>query len=218
MLLVKRDVSVWHEAQVLTLALLTSCEYSWAMNELQRGHIQVRACRRGWLYWTILSHFCLTCESFSSPCWFWPPACQLNCSEHGRCDSFTKRCVCDPFWMENFLRVQMGDGESNCGTWTPPRVETLAEKPHHKQLVLETQGGHSARHLLSLSCSDEMLTAGHSPLSRLLGRWCLIGEWVPFRPSQWTLTKSWVHSGYVNHSSLLSCLYRGFPVTGKQVW
>ncbi|NWU35959.1 K319L protein, partial [Hylia prasina] len=40
--------------------------------------------------------------------------CQLNCSEHGRCDSFTKRCVCDPFWMENFLRVQLGDGESNC--------------------------------------------------------------------------------------------------------
>ncbi|XP_063275240.1 dyslexia-associated protein KIAA0319-like protein homolog [Prinia subflava] len=40
--------------------------------------------------------------------------CQLNCSEHGRCDSFTKRCVCDPFWMENLLRVQMGDGESNC--------------------------------------------------------------------------------------------------------
>ncbi|KAM6239685.1 dyslexia-associated protein KIAA0319-like protein homolog [Porphyrio hochstetteri] len=40
--------------------------------------------------------------------------CQLNCSEHGRCDSFTKRCICDPFWMENFFRVQMGDGESNC--------------------------------------------------------------------------------------------------------
>ncbi|KFQ19190.1 Dyslexia-associated protein KIAA0319-like [Merops nubicus] len=40
--------------------------------------------------------------------------CQLNCSEHGRCDSFTKRCVCDPFWMENLLRVRMGDGESNC--------------------------------------------------------------------------------------------------------
>ncbi|NWI14549.1 K319L protein, partial [Crypturellus soui] len=40
--------------------------------------------------------------------------CQLNCSEHGRCDSFTKRCVCDPFWMENFIKVQMGDGESNC--------------------------------------------------------------------------------------------------------
>ncbi|NXU49113.1 K319L protein, partial [Turnix velox] len=40
--------------------------------------------------------------------------CQLNCSEHGRCDSFTKRCICDPFWMENFIRAQMGDGESNC--------------------------------------------------------------------------------------------------------
>ncbi|XP_053123169.1 dyslexia-associated protein KIAA0319-like protein homolog [Hemicordylus capensis] len=40
--------------------------------------------------------------------------CQLNCSEHGHCDSFTKRCICDPFWMENFIKVQMGDGESNC--------------------------------------------------------------------------------------------------------
>lgn len=40
--------------------------------------------------------------------------CQLNCSDHGRCDSFTKRCVCDPFWMENFLRVQLWDEESNC--------------------------------------------------------------------------------------------------------
>ncbi|XP_008116104.2 dyslexia-associated protein KIAA0319-like protein homolog isoform X2 [Anolis carolinensis] len=40
--------------------------------------------------------------------------CQLNCSEHGHCNSFTKRCVCDPFWMENFIKVQIGDGESNC--------------------------------------------------------------------------------------------------------
>ncbi|XP_078094029.1 dyslexia-associated protein KIAA0319-like protein isoform X1 [Mustelus asterias] len=40
--------------------------------------------------------------------------CQLNCSDHGRCDSFNKRCLCDPFWMENFIRVQLGDGESNC--------------------------------------------------------------------------------------------------------
>uniref|UniRef100_A0A8C0IPF7 KIAA0319 like n=1 Tax=Chelonoidis abingdonii TaxID=106734 RepID=A0A8C0IPF7_CHEAB len=40
--------------------------------------------------------------------------CQLNCSEHGHCDSFTKRCICDPFWMENFIKVQMGEGESNC--------------------------------------------------------------------------------------------------------
>ncbi|XP_072466176.1 dyslexia-associated protein KIAA0319-like protein homolog isoform X2 [Notamacropus eugenii] len=40
--------------------------------------------------------------------------CQLNCSDHGHCDSFTKRCICDPFWMENFIKVQLRDGESNC--------------------------------------------------------------------------------------------------------
>ncbi|XP_056153979.1 dyslexia-associated protein KIAA0319-like protein [Lampris incognitus] len=40
--------------------------------------------------------------------------CQLNCSSHGECDSFTRRCVCHPFWMENFIRVQFGDAESNC--------------------------------------------------------------------------------------------------------
>ncbi|XP_053310652.1 dyslexia-associated protein KIAA0319-like protein homolog [Spea bombifrons] len=40
--------------------------------------------------------------------------CQLNCSLHGHCNSVTKLCVCDPFWMENFIRRQFGDGESNC--------------------------------------------------------------------------------------------------------
>ncbi|KAM5180979.1 dyslexia-associated protein KIAA0319-like protein homolog isoform 2-T2 [Mantella aurantiaca] len=40
--------------------------------------------------------------------------CQLNCSMHGHCNSITKRCVCDPFWMENFIRRQFGDAESNC--------------------------------------------------------------------------------------------------------
>ncbi|KAM3933359.1 dyslexia-associated protein KIAA0319-like protein homolog [Leptodactylus fuscus] len=40
--------------------------------------------------------------------------CQLNCSAHGHCNAVTKRCVCDPFWMENFIRRQFGDGESNC--------------------------------------------------------------------------------------------------------
>lgn len=40
--------------------------------------------------------------------------CQLNCSSHGECDSFTRRCVCHPFWMENFIRAQLGDTESNC--------------------------------------------------------------------------------------------------------
>uniref|UniRef100_A0A3Q3WRR6 PKD/Chitinase domain-containing protein n=1 Tax=Mola mola TaxID=94237 RepID=A0A3Q3WRR6_MOLML len=40
--------------------------------------------------------------------------CQLNCSSHGECDPFTRRCVCHPFWMENFIRAQFGDAESNC--------------------------------------------------------------------------------------------------------
>ncbi|KAJ0055331.1 hypothetical protein NL108_015983, partial [Boleophthalmus pectinirostris] len=40
--------------------------------------------------------------------------CQLNCSGHGDCDSFTRRCVCQPFWMEDFIRAQFGDQESNC--------------------------------------------------------------------------------------------------------
>ncbi|XP_014909927.1 dyslexia-associated protein KIAA0319-like protein [Poecilia latipinna] len=40
--------------------------------------------------------------------------CQLNCSGHGECDSFTRKCVCRPFWMENFLRAELGEAESNC--------------------------------------------------------------------------------------------------------
>ncbi|XP_062342948.1 dyslexia-associated protein KIAA0319-like protein [Osmerus eperlanus] len=40
--------------------------------------------------------------------------CQLNCSSHGDCDTFTRSCVCHPFWMENLIRTQLGDGESNC--------------------------------------------------------------------------------------------------------
>lgn len=118
----------------------------------------------GWLYRTILSHFCLTCELFSSPCWFWSLACQLNCSEHGRCDSFTKRCVCDPFWMENFIRVQMGDGESNCGTCNLPGIVRL------RKAVFETQSRQSNRYLLSPSISDVMLTQGDSPCPGLVRR------------------------------------------------
>lgn len=94
-----------------------------------------------------------------------------------------------------------------CKLWAPQGGHLGREPP---------QGGHSARHLLSPSCSDEMVTPGHSPLSHHLSG-CLVGEWVPFRPSQWTLAKSWVHSGCINHSSLLSHLYRGFSATGKQI-
>uniref|UniRef100_A0A8C1CB44 Si:ch211-193k19.1 n=1 Tax=Cyprinus carpio carpio TaxID=630221 RepID=A0A8C1CB44_CYPCA len=40
--------------------------------------------------------------------------CQLNCSSHGECDSFTRRCVCHPFWMENLFSTYFWDAESNC--------------------------------------------------------------------------------------------------------
>ncbi|KAI2652883.1 Dyslexia-associated protein KIAA0319-like protein [Labeo rohita] len=44
--------------------------------------------------------------------------CQLNCSSHGECDSFTRRCVCHPFWMENLFSTYFWDTESNCGEHT----------------------------------------------------------------------------------------------------
>ncbi|KAK7138600.1 hypothetical protein R3I93_015898 [Phoxinus phoxinus] len=40
--------------------------------------------------------------------------CQLNCSSHGECDSFTRSCVCHPFWMENLFSTYFGDAVSNC--------------------------------------------------------------------------------------------------------
>lgn len=43
-----------------------------------------------------------------------PVKCQTDCSKHGHCDPYTKQCVCDPFWMQNFVRIRLGDQESNC--------------------------------------------------------------------------------------------------------
>ncbi|XP_066435529.1 dyslexia-associated protein KIAA0319 homolog [Eleutherodactylus coqui] len=40
--------------------------------------------------------------------------CLLKCSGHGHCDPITKSCICYPFWMENWLRRYVSDGESNC--------------------------------------------------------------------------------------------------------
>ncbi|XP_035268749.1 dyslexia-associated protein KIAA0319 [Anguilla anguilla] len=40
--------------------------------------------------------------------------CLLRCSGHGQCDPFSKRCACEPFWMENPIRRFLGDGVSNC--------------------------------------------------------------------------------------------------------
>lgn len=40
--------------------------------------------------------------------------CFLQCSGHGHCDPFTKRCACYPFWTENPLWHYLYEGESNC--------------------------------------------------------------------------------------------------------
>ncbi|XP_077990087.1 dyslexia-associated protein KIAA0319-like protein [Glandiceps talaboti] len=40
--------------------------------------------------------------------------CQNDCSGHGSCNVETKHCVCESFWMENFFKVYIGDGETNC--------------------------------------------------------------------------------------------------------
>ncbi|CAB0044987.1 unnamed protein product [Trichogramma brassicae] len=38
--------------------------------------------------------------------------CQNNCSGHGTCDQETRQCVCEAFWMQNFIKARAG--ESNC--------------------------------------------------------------------------------------------------------
>lgn len=40
--------------------------------------------------------------------------CQNPCSNHGSCNTYSRKCSCETFWMENFLRVKLGDGQSNC--------------------------------------------------------------------------------------------------------
>ena len=44
-----------------------------------------------------------------------PYICRNNCSDHGYCDTRTKQCVCDPFWVANFFKAKFGARpESNC--------------------------------------------------------------------------------------------------------
>lgn len=40
--------------------------------------------------------------------------CQKECSGHGSCDVYSKSCICEAFWMEDFVRATLGDRESNC--------------------------------------------------------------------------------------------------------
>ena len=41
--------------------------------------------------------------------------CQNDCSGHGTCHQGTRSCVCEAFWIENFVRRYLMDGKSNCG-------------------------------------------------------------------------------------------------------
>ena len=41
--------------------------------------------------------------------------CQNDCSGHGYCEQATRTCLCESFWIENFVRRSMMDGKSNCG-------------------------------------------------------------------------------------------------------
>lgn len=40
--------------------------------------------------------------------------CQNDCSNHGECQEQDKTCKCDLFWMQNPLRIYLGDGLENC--------------------------------------------------------------------------------------------------------
>ncbi|XP_041361806.1 dyslexia-associated protein KIAA0319-like protein [Gigantopelta aegis] len=40
--------------------------------------------------------------------------CQNNCSGHGHCDHRSKLCVCEAFWMQNFVKALFFQKESNC--------------------------------------------------------------------------------------------------------
>lgn len=40
--------------------------------------------------------------------------CQNDCSGHGTCQQATRSCICESFWIENFVRRQLMDGKSNC--------------------------------------------------------------------------------------------------------
>ncbi|GAB1606635.1 dyslexia-associated protein KIAA0319-like protein [Argonauta hians] len=40
--------------------------------------------------------------------------CQNNCSGHGKCDQYTKQCMCEAFWMQNFIRTKLFHGDNNC--------------------------------------------------------------------------------------------------------
>ena len=43
--------------------------------------------------------------------------CQNDCSGHGKCQEATRQCICEPFWIENWVRTHLMDGKRNCGKY-----------------------------------------------------------------------------------------------------
>jgi len=43
--------------------------------------------------------------------------CQNDCGGHGSCDQATRKCICQPAWIENIASTWIWGGESNC-SWS----------------------------------------------------------------------------------------------------
>lgn len=43
--------------------------------------------------------------------------CRLPCSGHGTCDRKTHKCSCMRYWMENPIKANFGNRETNCGQY-----------------------------------------------------------------------------------------------------
>ena len=63
--------------------------------------------------------------------------CQNTCSGHGKCQQATRTCICEPFWIENFVRRHLMDGKSNCGKKFILRTRHFPERQfiYHKVII-----------------------------------------------------------------------------------
>lgn len=63
--------------------------------------------------------------------------CQNDCSGHGFCKQESRTCVCESFWIENFIRRKMMDGKSNCGKKCCFQRHSLKKQPLKIKLFSE---------------------------------------------------------------------------------
>ncbi|CAG2163621.1 unnamed protein product [Oppiella nova] len=66
--------------------------------------------------------------------------CQNECSNHGSCDQYSKRCLCEAFWMEDLFRYHLGDRESNCGKRPVPTKSRRYRKSNRNRYTLLEDG------------------------------------------------------------------------------